>query len=112
MAARYGGDEFTFILPDTETLTAQTLMEDIRRTVAETNLLKEVVPKSQWKSTETKLPKVTTSQGLACFPDHASDAKTLREAADAALYRAKEAGRNRVVVADAPAASSSSFTPS
>ena len=108
VAARYGGDEFTFILPETDIQTACSLMESIRRGIEESDLLEKAVPgsRSPGSSSKTKsrppaspLAKVTTSQGLACFPDHASQAKELREAADGALYRAKESGRNRVVVA-------------
>jgi predicted signal transduction protein with EAL and GGDEF domain len=48
---------------------------------------------------------VTASLGVAVFPDHGSDVETLIRAADAALYQAKAAGRNRVVVcgSEAPA---------
>ena len=99
VAARYGGDEFTFILPDTDVETARPIMENIRRTIEESDLLERTVPKSKGKSAKSSLPKVTTSQGLACYPHHASDPKMLKEAADGALYRAKESGRNRVVVA-------------
>jgi len=99
VAARYGGDEFTFILPDTDAETAHALMESIRRAIEESDLLEDAIRDSRVKSTNSSLPKVTTSQGLACYPQHATDAKTLREAADGALYRAKETGRNRVVVA-------------
>ena len=99
VAARYGGDEFTFILPDTDPATACTIMESIRSTIEESDLLEKAVPASRAKSRKSSLPKVTTSQGLACFPEHASDPKALREAADSALYKAKEAGRNRIVVA-------------
>jgi diguanylate cyclase (GGDEF)-like protein len=99
VAARYGGDEFTFILPDTDLETAHALMESIRRTIEESDLLEKAVPASGVKSKNSSLPKVTTSQGLACFPEHALDPKALREAADSALYRAKETGRNRVVMA-------------
>lgn len=99
VAARYGGDEFTFILPDTDQQTAHSLLESIRRTIEETDLLEESLRETGGKISRHSLPKVTTSQGLACFPDHATDPKTLREAADSALYRAKELGRNRVVVA-------------
>jgi len=99
VAARYGGDEFTFILPETDTETARSIMESIRRGIEETNLLDMAVPGSGAKGKSPSLAKVTTSQGLACFPDHAAEAKTLREAADSALYLAKESGRNRVVVA-------------
>jgi diguanylate cyclase (GGDEF)-like protein len=99
VAARYGGDEFTFILPDTDTQTAHNLMEGIRRAIEESDLLERAVPDSQVKSRRASLPKITTSQGLACYPEHGSEAKTLHEAADSALYRAKESGRNRIVVA-------------
>ena len=99
VAARYGGDEFTFILPETDAETALAIMESIRRGIEESDLLEKTVPGSGAKAKSPKLPRVTTSQGLACFPDHALEAKTLREAADSALYRAKESGRNRVVIA-------------
>jgi diguanylate cyclase (GGDEF)-like protein len=99
VAARYGGDEFTFILPDTDTTTAHSLMESIRRTIEETDLLSKAIPQGKGVSKNTVLAKVTTSQGLACFPEHAGESKSLREAADGALYRAKETGRNRIVVA-------------
>lgn len=45
---------------------------------------------------------VTVSIGVAELPQHGTTPKTLLEAADAALYRAKREGRDRVVVADAP----------
>jgi diguanylate cyclase (GGDEF)-like protein len=99
VAARYGGDEFTFILPDTDLERASSLMEDIRRDVEKLTLLDELAREGKLRADKGPVLKVTTSQGLACFPDHASNPKALREAADSALYRAKESGRNRVVVA-------------
>ena len=99
VAARYGGDEFTFILPDTDAQSANTIMESIRRTIEETDLLESALPERKGEAQTSPLQRVTTSQGLACFPDHASEPKALREAADDALYRAKETGRNRVVMA-------------
>ncbi|UCG00095.1 MAG: GGDEF domain-containing protein [Spirochaetaceae bacterium] len=110
VAARYGGDEFTFILPDTDSLTACSLMEDIRRAVEESNLPDESARTGAAKVRKSPTLRVTTSQGLACFPDHASNPKTLREAADSALYRAKESGRNRVVVASPTTSSKDSTT--
>jgi len=90
VAARYGGDEFTFLLPETDAETARGLMEAIRGDVERLTLLEGLGGPVQ---------RVTTSQGIACFPDQARDLKGLREAADAAVYRAKELGRNRVVLA-------------
>jgi len=46
--------------------------------------------------------RVTVSIGLAMFPWHADSPESLLRAADEALYRAKDAGRNRVVVAEVP----------
>jgi diguanylate cyclase (GGDEF)-like protein len=44
---------------------------------------------------------ITISVGVATFPEHGKDAESLINSADAALYEAKEKGRNRVVLADA-----------
>ena len=46
---------------------------------------------------------VTLSVGVASYPEHEGDEQTLLLTADGALYRAKKAGRNRVVLADVPA---------
>jgi diguanylate cyclase (GGDEF)-like protein len=89
VAARYGGDEFTFILPETDGETARRLMETIREDVERLDLLEKK---------PGPVRRVTTSQGVACYPAHANSSKSLREAADAALYKAKELGRNRVIL--------------
>ena len=47
------------------------------------------------------LKPITVSAGVAIFPDHGGNGKDVIRAADAALYQAKEAGRDRVVVASA-----------
>jgi diguanylate cyclase (GGDEF)-like protein len=109
IAARYGGDEFTFLLPGTDAGSARVLLEAIRADVESLRLSKVIerttgrgraVPSSGSPPAELR---VTTSQGLACYPEHARDLKVLRELADAALYQAKEQGRNRVVAAPSPA---------
>jgi diguanylate cyclase (GGDEF)-like protein len=90
--ARYGGDEFTVVLPDTDISTAFNIAETIRKDVEKLDFL----------STMTgPVTRLTTSQGIASYPDSASDLKALREKADNALYRAKEDGRNRVYCAKA-----------
>lgn len=106
VAARYGGDEFTFILLNTDVETARSLLENIRRDVEKLTLLDELARADKSRAEKSPVLKVTTSQGLACFPDHASSPKALREAADSALYRAKELGRNRVVIASIPGSGS------
>jgi len=47
---------------------------------------------------ERRLGKITASFGIALFPDHAEDTDSILRAADVALYAAKGAGRNRVIV--------------
>lgn len=91
--ARYGGDEFTVMLPSTSLSEAQELAERICRDVRDLPLLKD--------SRSGKIDRVTTSQGVASFPECAGDLKTLRVVADEALYRAKEAGKDRVACAPA-----------
>lgn len=87
---RYGGDEFTFVLPNTDAETARRLSEEVRRGVETLDIL------AHRGGTVTR---VTTSHGIAAFPEHANDLQTLSARADEALYAAKDAGRNRVVVA-------------
>lgn len=88
IAARYGGEEFAIILPEADIDVAQDIAENLRKKV-ETH---------EYPSKEGKL-KVTVSFGVATFPRHAKDKQSLIEVADKALYRAKDAGRNRVEIA-------------
>lgn len=90
---RYGGEEFTLILPDTDATTAVARAERIREAVAALRVAHEGKP----------LSAVTASIGVAVFPQHQAELEPLMEAADAALYRAKAEGRNQVVLAAAQA---------
>jgi diguanylate cyclase (GGDEF)-like protein len=85
-AARFGGDEFVVILPQANIEGALLVAERLRNRIEEMN-----VP---------GFGKVTCSFGIATFPDHASSRDTLIAAADRALYCSKNAGRNRVSVAE------------
>ena len=85
-SARYGGEEFLIILPETSKHEAAKAAERIRRCVEEDSLAEGD------KATAT-----TVSIGVAIFPEHGDDIQTLIKNADAALYEAKEGGRNQVV---------------
>jgi len=87
-AFRYGGEEFAILLVDTHETGALLVAETIRRLVEATPL---------GPNTAEQL---TISIGVAVHPNHGQDFDTLVESADAALYRAKTGGRNRVVVAE------------
>ena len=89
IACRYGGEEFTLIL-------TEITPEDARRRAEE---LRAAVERMSVRHLQRNLGDVTASIGLAMFPDDAQDAGTLQRKADAALYRAKHAGRNRVELA-------------
>ena len=89
--ARLGGDELALLLEHTDPDGARAVAERIRQAFAHTPF-----------PTKGGTFHVTSSVGVAAFPAHARDAATLYEAADAALYRAKRAGGNRVEVAEAP----------
>ncbi|KAF1081673.1 MAG: Diguanylate cyclase/phosphodiesterase domain 1 (GGDEF) [Candidatus Rifleibacterium amylolyticum] len=88
LPARYGGEEFTVIMPNTPLEGAVHLAERIRTNVEQTILMHEDKPIS-----------VTISLGCATFPDHAADKEALIKTADEALYRSKQAGRNRTTPA-------------
>lgn len=90
LAARYGGEEFALILPETELKGA----EDIAN-----NLLLKVRNCNINHSTSDAAKIVTISIGVACMiPSIKSSYTDLVELADQALYRAKESGRNKLVV--------------
>ena len=87
---RYGGEEFLAILPDTDAEGARKVLEDIRRAFA-------AIEHESGGSGQAF--RVTLSAGLAVCRD-CPGATELTEAADRALYRAKENGRNRVELAE------------
>src|SRR5262249_49795396 len=86
--ARFGGEEFSILLPEAPPEQALEIAERIRRAVAERDFEVETSP--------TPI-RATVSIGVACFPRDASDATELIHQADLAVYRAKLQGRNRVL---------------
>lgn len=91
IACRFGGEEFTIILPEASLEATVMRAEYIRTAVAS---LVVSLPGGPAAS-------ITVSQGVSAFPEHGRMKKTLLSAADDALYRAKRQGRNRVEVATA-----------
>jgi diguanylate cyclase (GGDEF)-like protein len=88
LAARVGGEEFALWLPTTGLATGQEVAERVRAAIAGSRLY--------WAGADLS---ITCSLGLAGKPETTAQGANLYSAADAALYRAKEGGRNRVEVA-------------
>jgi diguanylate cyclase (GGDEF)-like protein len=94
IVARYGGEEFAVILPETNARPSAgasspfPFLERLRKSIEEAAF-----------PGEERLPsgRLTVSGGVACFPDDADNVQSLIDAADRALYEAKEQGRNRFV---------------
>lgn len=88
LPCRFGGEEFTVVLPGATLEAArewgERLMQRVRR--MEVRVGGQV------------LPGITVSLGLAMFPEHGNDRETLLQAADLALYDAKHSGRDRMAV--------------
>jgi two-component system cell cycle response regulator len=89
--ARYGGEEFVVVMPGTDPDDATLAAERLRGAV-------EALPFSFAPGMTSRL---TVSIGVACCQDMPVTPEALLHAADAALYDAKHAGRNRVAVAGA-----------
>jgi len=95
LAARYGGDEFIVILPDTSAKSSTLVAERIRKAV-----MSMVVP----SNAEKPLPNLTVSIGVAAFPELGQTLEEIIQASDKALYESKRSGRNRVTAASRPEA--------
>lgn len=92
IACRYGGEEFILVLPEASLSIARQRGE----------LLREAAQSMHVTSSRQTLGPVSISLGLALFPQHGHTAEELIQAADAALYRAKQAGRNCLMIAEEP----------
>ena len=92
VACRYGGEEFLLLQPGLSAEDALVRAESLRHAVSGLALTNHGVG----------LGSITVSLGIATYPKHALDRTTLIKRADEALYRAKQAGRNRVVGAEKP----------
>ena len=90
IVCRYGGEEFVIILPMADLRASQARAERIRSKIRDLSTL------HQGRS----LGMITISVGVAELPDHGTTSKELLATADAALYRAKRDGRDRVAVAE------------
>ena len=90
IVCRYGGEEFLEVLPGTNLENARLHAEKLRQGV------KELLVYNLGKP----LAKCTISLGVAVFPENGLTGETLLKAADNALYRAKNEGRDRVVIAE------------
>ncbi len=84
---RYGGEELSLILTETDKSEAMVAAERFR----------QAVESKETRAYDENL-KVTISIGISVFPDDSFDAKKIIDKADQALYKAKESGRNRVCI--------------
>jgi len=91
VAARYGGEEFSIILPDTTLRNAVAVGEHIRKSMASRKIVR--------RNSGTTFGNITLSIGAAQF-EMGESMSSVIERADAALYRAKDGGRNRVMAAE------------
>ncbi len=93
--ARYGGEEFLVMLPEAPVTDAARVAERIRATTEKDRFTPEG---------HSVALNVTVSIGYAMYPEHARTSEALIAAADQAMYRSKESGRNRVTAAARAAA--------
>jgi len=88
IACRFGGEEFILILPEADSAITMERAEHLRKTIRELMVLYH----------GQTIGKVTVSVGVSCYPLHGMTAEELIRAADAALYQAKQRGRDQTVL--------------
>ena len=86
VVARYGGDEFVILMPETSVEQAQALAERLRQWLAQDAMLAE--------------HHITGSFGVASYPSHGFSAEDIIRVADAGMYSAKKGGGNRVAIVE------------
>jgi diguanylate cyclase (GGDEF)-like protein len=91
IACRFGGEEFALVLSDASLAAVERRVDGLR------DAIRRLAPRHRGVA----LGGITASFGVALFPDHASDPESLLRAADEALYRAKNSGRDRYVISSA-----------
>jgi diguanylate cyclase (GGDEF)-like protein len=87
--ARYGGDEFVVVLPETPASGALVIAERLRRAIEEHRFLEP----------QGIAARISASFGIATYPDHALSPEGLIQKADQAMYRVKEREKNGIEVA-------------
>lgn len=88
IACRYGGEEFVHVLPESSLVDTQNRAEQLRQEVKQIKVYHLGKP----------LNNISISLGVSAFPEDGLTAETILKTADIALYRAKNEGRDRVVV--------------
>ncbi|MFP3325168.1 GGDEF domain-containing protein, partial [Planococcus sp. SIMBA_160] len=89
LACRYGGEELTVIVPESSIEEAYGCAEKLRQGIKQLRL----------EHNQQLLPTITVSLGIGMFPHDGSTIETLIQIADAALYEAKQQGRDRAKLA-------------
>ena len=89
LACRYGGEEFIVIIPEAT----------LDCTIQRASYLRSGIKSLRLEHDGQPLGSITSSFGVACFPEHGQTLHAVIAAADAALYRAKASGRDRVISA-------------
>src|SRR6185295_14828722 len=92
IVARFGGDEFALVLPDTGPVGALAVAERIRERIA----------RHEFLAADGLAIRLTGSVGVATLPDVAASADGLVQAADAAMYQVKARGKNGIQAAAVP----------
>lgn len=90
IVARYGGDEFTLILPNTDREGATIVAERLRKNIEEHDYAKDLGVSIR----------ISASFGVSLFPEHGQDPELLIQKADQAMYKVKESTKNAVAVSD------------
>ena len=94
VVARYGGDEFLMLLPETQKTGSQILAERIRHTLSQERFV--IGENRDVKATPDKYSQLTVTIGIGTYPEDALYCDELTEYADMALYAGKARGRNCV----------------